>query len=358
MRTSIPRLRYRRYRATAHEYWTLNKLAVRAGARTLAHRLAGRPRQAGWSLRYEGIVELMALGTPSHDIYDPQVIRDPLDKVARLARPLPLARAPVQHGTWQGEWMAMPRSQAEQVILFLHGGGYVSGSPASHGALIAYLAHHAEARVFALDYRLAPEHPFPAAVEDAWEAYWWLLCQGIAPAQIVVAGDSAGGGLTVALLLALREAGMPLPAAGVCLSPWMDLALTGASLWTQPAADYLNFEVLRASARMYLAGHDARDPLASPLYADLRGLPPLLLQVGSAELLLDDSRRFARRAQAAGADVELELWPGMVHVWHFTYRIEPMARRAVQSAGRFIRRQLRGKHDQQPSPGLFDRPGA
>ena len=149
-------------------------------------------------------------------------------------RPFSVTRRPETVGTWRGEWISTPRSRPDCVILYLHGGGYVSGSPATHRAVITNLAQAAEARVFALDYRLAPEYPFPAALEDAWGAYWWLLCQGIAPGQIVVAGDSAGGGLTVALMLALRAAGMPLPAGGACLSPWFDLALTGASIDDEP----------------------------------------------------------------------------------------------------------------------------
>jgi acetyl esterase/lipase len=201
------------------------------------------------------------------------------------------------------------------------------------------LSRHANARVLALDYRLAPEHPYPAAIEDAWKAYWWLLRQGYSADCIVVAGDSAGGGLTLALLLALRDAHVPLPAAAICFSPWVDLAMTGASLHENGATDYINNEILQATAQMYLDGHDPCDPLVSPLYGDLRGLPPLLIQVGSAELLYDDGSRFAQRARRAGVEVEFDAVPGMVHVWQFMYWIEPKARQAVQRAGRFARRQ-------------------
>jgi acetyl esterase/lipase len=325
-----------RYTAAAYEYWQINRLSVRAGARTLARRIRRQTRLTGWSIPYEGVVEMMTLGTPSGIIQDAQQVRGPLDRVTRLSRALPATRQPETVGTWRGEWISTSRSNADRVILFLHGGGYISGSPATHRSVIINLAQAAEARVFALDYRLAPEYPFPAALEDAWGAYWWLLCQGIAPGQIVVAGDSAGGGLTVALMLALRAAGMPLPAGGACLSPWFDLALTGDSLTTNQATDYLNYAVLNASAQMYLGDHDRREPLASPLYADLQGLPPLLIQVGTAEMLLDDSRRFAQRARAAGVDVDLEIWPHMVHVWHFTYLIEPHARAAVRDIGKFV----------------------
>ena len=337
----MPRYRVRRVTAAARTAFDLNRLAAQAGARTLVQRAGRGPRHTRWSLPYASIVELMTLGTPSHDIRHAGQIRDPLDRVTLLSKTMPMQRELVSLGDFDGEWVSMPRSRPERVILFLHGGGYVSGSPRSHRALIGHLAQQVEARVFAPDYRLAPEYPFPAALEDAWASYWWLLVQGIAPGQIVVGGDSAGGGLTIALMLALREAGMPLPAAGICLSPWFDLALTGGTMATNRHTDYLNDEVLHTSARMYLNGHDAHDPLVSPLYADLRALPPLLLQVGTAEMLLDDGRRFARRARAAGVDVSLELWPDMVHVWHFTYLIEPRAREAVQSIGHFVRRHVK-----------------
>lgn len=349
--------RYARYRETAYSYWVLNRLVVRAGARTVAHRVRRQRRQASWSLGFEGVVEMMTLGTPSANIVAASQIREPLDRVTLIGRALPLVSEPVTFGSWQAEWLAMPNARPERVILYLHGGGYVSGSSSSHRAVIGYLAHHAAARAFALNYRLAPEYPFPAALEDAWSAYWWLLCQGIAPQQIFLAGDSAGGGLAVALLLALRDAGMPMPAGAAGLSPWFDLALTGATLDKNRTTDYLNGAVLATAAQMYLGEHDCRDPLASPLYADLHGLPPLLIQVGDAEMLLDDSRRFVQRVRAAGGDIELEVWPGMVHVWHFTYQIEPQARRAVESAGRFMLRCWGDTHvRQEPPPGLFIRP--
>lgn len=345
------------YQQVAAEYWQVNRLALRAGARTVVRRVRRQPRAGEWSLRYESIIEFMTLGVPAGEQIAVEQIRRPLERGQTLARALPLVRRPVQHGEWTGEWFTMPHSREERVILYLHGGGYVSGSPRSHRAVIAYLAHHAHARALALDYRLAPEHPFPAALEDAWSAYWWLLCQGVKPEQIVVAGDSAGGGLTVALLLALRDAHVPLPAGGICLSPWLDLTFSGATLHANRLTDYLNRDVLRTTAEMYLAGHDPCDPLVSPLFADLHGLPPLLVQAGGAEMLLDDGRRFAQRAQTAGVDVTFELWPGMVHVWHFTYLFEPKARQAVQSAGRFARRQWRDTDDgQESSPYLLYRP--
>ena len=188
------------------------------------------------------------------------------------------------------EWLRPPGAVAGRVVLYLHGGGYVIGSPRSHRHLAAAIAAAGQASALLLDYRLAPEHPYPAAVDDAAAAYRWLLDQGVAPGQVVIAGDSAGGGLTVATLLALRDARLPQPAGGVCISPWVDLTCSGASYRTRAEADPI---VQRASveemARAYLGSAAPRTPLASPLFADLRGLPPLLIHVGSDEVLLDDS---------------------------------------------------------------------
>jgi acetyl esterase/lipase len=319
----------------------LNRLAAGGGARALARSLRHEPRCTDWSLPFAGVVEMMLLGTPNGEI-QAQAIRDSLDRVSLLNAARPVAREVVDLGSFRGEWLGTA-PPGGSVLLYLHGGGYVSGSPATHRSLMVHLGQAANARVFAPDYRLAPEYPYPTALEDAWVAYWWLLAQGIAPGRIVVAGDSAGGGLTVALMLALRAAGLPLPAGGICLSPWFDLALTGESMTTNDHSDYLNDAILRASAAMYLGDHDVCDPLVSPLYADLRGLPPLLIQVGTAEMLLDDGRRFTARARAAGVDVTLEQYAGMVHVWHFTYLVEPRARQAVAAFGQFVAQQTKIK---------------
>jgi monoterpene epsilon-lactone hydrolase len=236
-----------------------------------------------------------------------------------------------------GEWVYATGFDPERVILYLHGGGYISGSPQTYRMLIAQIARAADARVLAPDYRLAPEHPYPAALEDVQTAYFWLLEQGVAPENIVVAGDSAGGGLTIALMLTLRETGAPLPAGGVCLSPWFDLALEGESLRANAGMDYLNEHMIRAAVQMYSKDHDARDPLISPLYADLQGLPPLLIQSGTVDMLIDDAKRFAQRAKAAGVTVELELAENMVHVFQFFYLVSPEARQAIKHIGRFVR---------------------
>ena len=236
------------------------------------------------------------------------------------------------------EWLRPPSAVPGRVVLYLHGGGYVIGSPRSHRHLAAAIASAAGASALLLDYRLAPEHPFPAAVEDATAAYRWLLDQAIAPERIVIAGDSAGGGLTVATLLALREARVPLPAGGVCISPWVDLTCSGASYATKAAADPI---VRRAGveemARAYLGATPPRTPLASPLFADLRGLPPLLIHVGSDEVLLDDAVQLAERAKAAGVDATLEIYDRMIHVWHWFLPMLDEAQTAVNAIGRFVR---------------------
>jgi len=236
------------------------------------------------------------------------------------------------------EWIDAPDAAADAAILYLHGGGYVVGSIASHRAHVARLSAACAARGLAVDYRLGPEHPHPAAVDDAVAAYRWLLAQGIPPARVVVAGDSAGGGLTVATLLALRDAGDLPPAAGVCISPWTDLTCSSASMTTRAAIDpMVKPDVLRRMAAAYLGAADACTPLASPLHARLDGLPPLLVHVGTAETLLDDATGLAERARAAGVDVTLEVWEDMIHVWHCFAPLLPEADQAIARIGEYVR---------------------
>jgi len=241
-------------------------------------------------------------------------------------------------GGVDAEWITAPGAAADRAVLYLHGGGYVMGSINTHRDMIGRLSRAAQARVLALNYRLAPEHPFPAAVEDAVAGYRFLLDGGLEPARMAMAGDSAGGGLTLATLVAARDAGVRLPAAAVCLSPWVDFEGLGESMKTRAHVDPIaSAEGTRLLAQAYLAGKDLRTPLAAPLYADLKGLPPLLIQVGDHETLLDDSNRVAARARAAGVKVTLEVWPEMIHVWQLFASFLPEAQEAIEVIGKFIR---------------------
>jgi monoterpene epsilon-lactone hydrolase len=245
----------------------------------------------------------------------------------------------VDAGGVPAEWITTPEAAHERVIYYLHGGAYVMGSMNTHREMISRLSRAAGATALAIEYRLAPENPFPAAVEDSTDAYRWLLSTGVDPARLVIAGDSAGGGLTMATLVALRDAGEPLPAAAVCLSPWVDMEGLGESMTTRAEADpMIQREGLLQTAKAYLGDADPRTQLASPLYADLRGLPPLLIQVGTAEMLLDDATRLAERAKSAGVDVALEVWDDMFHVWQFFAGMLPEGQQAIDRIGEFIRK--------------------
>ena len=254
---------------------------------------------------------------------------------ARPKVPAGVQVAPGEVGGIPGEWLRPQAGDGAGTLLYLHGGGYFACSARTHRPITGGFARRG-LTVFAADYRLAPEHPFPAAVQDAVAAYRGLLEQGISPDLITVGGDSAGGGLALALLLSLRDAGIPLPAAAVLLSPWTDLAGTGASMQTNSRRDALFVgEGIERAAAPYLAGENATNPLASPLYADLRGLPPLLLHAGSYEVLLDDSTRLAERAQAAGVAVTFRTWPVVPHVWQLFPM--PEAAQSLDEAAHFLR---------------------
>jgi epsilon-lactone hydrolase len=247
----------------------------------------------------------------------------------------------VTAGTRPAEWVSAAGAASEKVLLYLHGGGYQLGSCQAYRLLAATLSQVIGWRLLVLDYRLAPEHPFPAAVEDATAAYSWLLATGIKPEQIMLAGDSAGGGLALATLISLRDAGAALPAGALLFSPWTDLALTGTSWQANEEQDFLVSRAFSLEQRQaYLGERDPRTPLASPLYADLRGLPPLLIQVGSEEVLLDDATRLAERARAAGVKVTLHIAEGMWHVWHMTaaVRLFPEGKAAFDQIADFVQR--------------------
>jgi acetyl esterase/lipase len=244
--------------------------------------------------------------------------------------------SPAQVGGVPGEWVAGPRKK-KTVLLYLHGGGYFGCSPQTHRPITVSYAREGFL-VFAPYYRLAPEHPFPAAVDDAVAAYRGLLSKGYSPEGVVIGGDSAGGGLAVALLLALRDEGVPLPAGAAVFSPWTDLAATGDSIRTNATrCAMFHGPDIGYSARYYLGEMDPRNPLASPLYANLTGLPPMLIHVGEDEVLRDDSTRLAERARAAGVRVELKVWPVVPHAWQLAPHLIPEARQSLRESAAFLR---------------------
>ncbi len=270
-----------------------------------------------------------------------KTIAEVRERFEQLAAELPPAEVPatldgVDAGGVPGIWVSTPQANRDEVILFLHGGGYNCGSTYVYTDFMTRLSHACGARVLGIDYRLAPEHKFPAALDDAVTAYRWLLTQ-CAPHQITFVGDSAGGGLGLCTLVALRDSGEPLPARAICLSPWTDLEGLGESVKTKDKSDpWIRGDRITLSSRLYVKETDYRNPLAAPLHADPTGLPPLLILVGSEETLLDDSTRFAEKAQRAGVDVTLEIWDGMIHVWPFFAGILPEGMLAFQRMGGFI----------------------
>jgi len=288
-----------------------------AAIRTL---LGAKPRPVGWAERRRRIDEVCSVWPVADDI--------------RLE--------PVDVGGMPGEWSLAPGSDPSRVLLFFHGGGYCSGSILSHRRMVSEAGRAAKVRTLAIGYRLAPENKFPAALEDAIAAWKFLGGQTIAPDGIAIGGDSAGGGLTVSLICRLREAGEALPGCAWLVSPWTDLTLSGATLATRDAVDPLIHQpYLKELADAYLpADMDRRDPRVSPLFADLRGLPPTLIQVGSAETLLADATRFAEAAGAAEVPVTLQIWPEMIHAWHVWNAKLAAGRKALAAAGDFIRHHL------------------
>jgi epsilon-lactone hydrolase len=240
------------------------------------------------------------------------------------------------------EWVTAPDSDSNRVVLYFHGGGYTIGSIASYRSYTGRLARATQSRLLSVGYRLAPEHPFPAALDDAVASYHWLLDQGISPSRIAVVGDSAGGGLALATVIAIRDGGAPIPAAIVAIGPVTDLAKEGASMRERAHLDpIVTYESSLAHARRYVGAQgDLKHPLASPLYADLRGLPPVLIMVGTHEALFDDSTRFAAKAEAAGVEAQLDIWEEMIHVWPFFADILPEGREAIGKIGDYIKARI------------------
>jgi epsilon-lactone hydrolase len=282
--------------------------------------LKAKPRPVGWAERRSRIDEVCSVSPAADDI---KFTPADLDGVA-------------------GEWSMAPGADDSRVLIYLHGGGYCSGSILSHRRIVSEAGRAAGMRTLAVAYRLAPEHPFPAAFDDALTVWRWLRREGVAAANVAVAGDSAGAGLTVALLNRLAELKEERPACIWLVSPWVDLTMSGPSLAAKDAVDPLiHKEYLNELADAYVPpGMDRKDPRVSPLHADLNGLPPVLIQVGSAETLLDDAVRFAGAAGAADVPVTLEIWAHMIHAWPiWNAQLEP-GRRALAGAGAFMRRHV------------------
>ncbi|WP_424361732.1 alpha/beta hydrolase [Methylocystis parvus] len=281
--------------------------------------LGSKPRPVGWAERRARIEEVGAVWPVAADIL----------------------LAPAEIDGLAAEWSLAPGADPSRVLLFFHGGGYCSGSIVSHRRMVTEAGRAASARTLAVAFRLAPEFPFPAAYDDALAAWRFLRAQGIAAERIAVGGDSAGGGLSIALALRLRDLGEPLPDCLWLCSPWTDLTMSGETLASKDAVDPLIHKAyLEELASAYVpTGVDRKDPRVSPLYADLKGLPPMLIQVGSDETLLADSTRFAAAAGAADIPVTLEVWPHMIHAWMMWNARLADGRRALEHAGRFIQAQ-------------------
>ncbi len=240
-------------------------------------------------------------------------------------------------------WISTPEVVEENIVLYLHGGGYVQGSINSHKEFGSRISRVSNSRVLLLDYRLAPENPYPAALDDAVAAYKWLIdSQGINPKNVIIGGESAGGGLTLATLLRLRDTGITLPTAAIILSPWADLLMTGDSMRTKAKVDPLaNASDLFFLASLYIGEDDPKNPYISPFYADLKGLPPMLIQVGGAEVLLNDATRIAEKAKIAGVDVLLDVWEDMIHMFQMFAFMAPEGQKATEKIGEFIQKHLK-----------------
>lgn len=249
---------------------------------------------------------------------------------------------PATLGGVKGEWVrAKGVRRNDAALLYLHGGGYSIGSPQSHRHMLAPLSADTGVPIFSADYRLAPENKFPAAVDDGVAAYKGLLDSGIAADHLAIAGDSAGGGLAIATLVAARDKGLPMPACAVVFSPWVDLSQGGESHRARARRDpIVSKQGVDVMAAAYLAGLDPKTPLASPVFADLKGLPPLLIQVGTEEALHDDAVALKARAESAGVEVSFESWGGMIHVWHAFHPILAEGRDAIARAGAFVKRRI------------------
>lgn len=319
----------------------MGKLAAAAAmtssmARVAARRLSRGPARPSWSFAFEALVDMLKRSAA-------RINPLPTDEQSAawlelsMFRPQPVVIEDVMVGATPAWWITPIGAKPERVMLYLHGGWYSSAALANYRELLGRLAVACDARVLAIEYRKAPQHPFPAAIEDTVAAWKWLIAD-TATSKIVVAGDSAGGGLTMALMLTLREQGLEQPGAASLICPWVDLATTGGSLVANSAFDWGVPEEVERRAAMYVGERDRRDPLVSAVFADLRGLPRMLVQIGGAEMLYDQAHSLAERARQHGVDVTLEVAPDMVHDWHMFAGLAPEGRTAIERIGTFVKK--------------------
>ena len=325
-------------------YLRLAAHTASAGIRTVVRRTFHGPALPSWSFSLELAVEVIRAALEVGITMDPKRARKMMQSGlpgASVKKQVTFREEPL-NGV-PAHCVEPVHGASDCVLLFFLGGGYVlHDSVKSHGDMIARLTLATGCRTWVAEYRLAPEHPFPAALDDALAAYSVLLDRAVDPSSIAVGGSSAGGGLSLAMLLRLREMGRPLPAAAVVISPWVDHALTAKTLETNSKTDLLSRAILEYFSEEYRAGEDPRNPLVSPVYADLKGLPPLLMHAGGAEILLDDARRLADASRAAGVAVTYEVYDEMPHEWQALAQFVPEGPRSIEAIGRFVREKTAG----------------
>jgi len=290
-------------------------------------------------LEMEAVLADIAAHEWPTDIYEARELYDELGPPVATD----ISVEPITIGIIPAHMLTPPAFDTHRALLFLHGGGYVYGSFASHGGMTGEIARSSNCKTLQPQYRRAPEDPFPAAIEDACAAYEWMLAQGYRHEHIAFVGDSAGGGLVMATLLTLKNQNRPMPGAAVCISPWVDLEMSGQSYIDRQSIDpMIDRELADMLAALYLNGEDAKNPRVSPIHGDLRGMPPLLIQVGEREVLFSEAFSLYERARASGVDVTFEEWPLMIHVWHLYFPILTAGRDAIARIGAFVREKTRG----------------
>jgi monoterpene epsilon-lactone hydrolase len=308
-----------------------------------ARRAIFGPRRPTWTLELETVAEVLRRSSTFSAVMPLQIQRRVIDPPRPVTAPMrQVQMTPLEAGGVSAEWFSQPQSDPDRVVLYFHGGGYSTGSINSHRDFLARLCIASGMRVLAADYRLAPEHPFPAQLEDSHHVYRWLIEErGIHPDHIILGGESAGAGLTLSTLVSLRDERLPLPAGGVLISGWFDLDSRSTSMQFNRHYDFVTRIGIRAMAKRYAPIREHGNPLVSPVHAELQGLPPLLIQVGAAETLLDDSLRVAERARSAGVEVKLEVWPDMIHAWHVFAPMLEEGRQAIERIGEFVKQRTR-----------------